>query len=419
MILARFAFVAKDRSGSEERGYVDGSSPNEAISALHARGLVVINLAKSSASRTDRRNPLQAFMQMEVIPTRIGVRDIALFTRQLATMVAAGIPLVRGLRGLAADSPNAGLRKITAQMADTIDTGEQLSTAMAEHPRAFSNLAVSMVKAGEAAGTLDQILDQLAIYLEKVDAIQNKVKAAMSYPVFVIIFAIAAFLFMLLKIVPTFKEIYAGLGAELPAPTRAVLYVSDWLRGHAPLALAVALVLGLLLFLWKRSPNGRYWFDRWLVTMPVFGPIFRNAVVSRFARTFGVLMSSGLPVLQAIDHARDAAQNAYLASGITKARRDIEQGGEITNSFRQHKVLPEVVLQLMGTGEETGQLTAMLLKASDFYDRQVEAAVAGLTALIEPLLIIFVGLIVGIIVVTMFLPIFYLGDAVFWSEFKR
>jgi type IV pilus assembly protein PilC len=417
--MPRYAFVAKDRGGSEERGFVDGTSPHDALSALHARGLVVINLAASQVGGARRLNPLQAFLQMEVVPTRVGVRDTALFTRQLATMVAAGIPLVRGLRGLSADSSNAALRKITGQMADTIDTGEQLSTAMAEHPRAFSSLAVSMVRAGEAAGTLDQILDQLAVYLEKVDAIRSKVKAAMAYPVFVVIFALCAFLFMLLKIVPTFKEIYEGFGAELPAPTRAVLAVSDWLRGHIPLAIAGALVLGLLAYVWRKTPHGRYWTDRWLVTMPVFGPIIRNATVSRFVRTFGVLMSSGLPVLQAIDHARDAAQNAYLARGIAKARRDIEEGREITASFRQHKVLPEVVLQLMSTGEETGQLTSMLLKASDFYDRQVEAAVAGLTALIEPLLIIFVGIIVGIIVVTMFLPIFYLGDAVFWSEFKR
>jgi len=415
----RFAFVAKDRAGEEERGFVEGSSANEALSSLHARGLVVINIAQFKGSSERRSNPFQSFLAMEVIPTRIGVRDVALFMRQLATMVAAGIPIVRGLRGLAADSSNASLRKITAKMADTIDTGEQLSTAMAEHPRAFSNLIVSMVKAGEAAGTLDEILDQVAIYLEKVDAIRQKVKAAMAYPTFVVIFAFSAFLFMLLKIVPTFKEIYASLGAKLPTPTLMVLAVSDWLRAHVAIALAATLVFGLLFVLWRRSPHGRYWTDRFLVKAPVFGPIIRNAVVSRFARTFGVLMGSGLPVLQAIDHAKDAAQNAYIAAGVAKARREIQDGREITESFRQHKVLPEVVLQLMATGEETGQLTAMLLKASDFYDRQVEAAVAGLTALIEPLLIIFVGLIVGIIVVTMFLPIFYLGDAIFWSEYRH
>lgn len=417
--MARYAFVAKDRSGSEERGFVDGNSPHEALSSLHSRGLVVINLAQATPRAAAQPSPLRSFLQMEVLPTRIGIRDIALFMRQLATMVAAGIPIVRGLRGLAADSPNAGLRKITAKMADTIDSGEQLSAAMSEHPRAFSSLIISMVKAGEAAGTLDQVLDQLAVYLEKVDAIRNKVRAAMAYPSFVVVFAICAFLFMLLKIVPTFKGIYESLGAKLPAPTLMVLSASDWLRENVPLALAIAMIAGLLFYLWRRSPNGRYWTDRGLVTMPIFGPIVRNAVVARFARTFGVLLGSGLPVLQAIDHAREAAQNAYIASGVGKARREIQEGTEITESFRRHRVVPEVVLQLMGTGEETGQLTAMLLKAADFYDRQVEAAVAGLTALIEPLLIVFVGIIVGIIVVTMFLPIFYLGDAVFWSEFGR
>src|SRR5262245_44304472 len=171
--MARFAFIAKDRSGSEERGVIEGNSSHDALAALHARGLVVINLSQYRA-RERAQNPFQAFLRMEVLPARVGVRDIALFTRQLATMVAAGIPLVRGLRGLASDSPSAGLRKISGQMADKIDTGEQLSTAMADHPRAFSSLAVSMVKAGEAAGTLDLVLDQLAIYLEKVDAIRTK-----------------------------------------------------------------------------------------------------------------------------------------------------------------------------------------------------------------------------------------------------
>lgn len=415
--MARFAFVAKDRSGSEERGVIEGNSSHDALAALHARGLVVINLSQYRA-RERAQNPLQAFLRMEVLPSRVGVRDIALFTRQLATMVAAGIPLVRGLRGLASDSPNAGLRKIAGRMADKIDTGEQLSTAMAEHPRAFNSLAVSMVKAGEAAGTLDLVLDQLAIYLEKVDAIQTKVKSAMSYPIFVVIFAIVAFLIMLLKIVPVFKDIYAEFGGELPAPTLMVLAVSDWLRANMPLAIALLFLLVAAFYLWRKTPSGRHMTDTWLVKMPVFGPIIHNAIVSRFSRTLGVLLGSGLPILQSIDHARDAANNAYVARKVQKARKDIQDGREITQSFRDHKVLPEVVLQLMGTGEETGQLTSMLIKASDFYDRQVEAAVAGLTSLIEPLLIIFVGAIVGIIVVTMFLPIFYLGDLIFHSEYQ-
>lgn len=416
--MARFAFVAKDRSGTEERGVIEGNSSHDALAALHARGLVVINLSQYRV-RDQGANPIKSFLKMEVLPARVGVRDIALFMRQLATMVAAGIPLVRGLRGLASDSPNAGLRKIAGAMADKIDTGEQLSVAMAEHPRAFSSLAVSMVKAGEAAGTLDLVLDQLAIYLEKVDAIQTKVKSAMSYPIFVVIFAFCAFLVMLLKIVPVFKDIYAEFGGKLPAPTLAVLAVSDWLRGHMPLAIAIFFVLIAAFYFWRKTPGGRYVTDTWLVKFPIFGPIIHNAVVSRFVRTLGVLLGSGLPILQAIDHARDAANNAYVARKVVKARKDIQEGREITQSFRDHKVLPEVVLQLMGTGEETGQLTAMLIKASDFYDRQVEAAVAGLTSLIEPLLIVFVGAIVGVIVVTMFLPIFYLGDLIFHSEYRR
>jgi len=416
--MPQFAFVAKNRSGTEERGVVSGQSAGDVLGSLHARGLVVINLAEER-QLSPRDTALQRFLKMEVIPTRVGVRDTALFMRQLATMISAGIPLVRGLRGLSVDTPNAALRTITAKMADTIDRGEQLSTAMAEHPRAFSPLAVSMVKAGEAAGTLDVVLDQLATYLEKVDALRSKVRAAMSYPTFVFFFAVTAFLLLLIKIVPTFEKIYADFGAKLPAPTIAVIAASNWLRGNAVLAGLIALFAAILLILWVRGAGGRYVFDAFLVKVPVFGPIIRGAVVARFARTFGVLLGSGLPVLRALDLAKEAAGNSYVAHRIARARREIEDGREISESFRKTKALPEVVLQLMSTGEETGQLTPMLLKSADFYDRQVETAVSGLTALIEPLLIVFVGLIVAVIVITMFLPIFHLGDAVFWSEFKK
>lgn len=413
-----FAFVAKDPTGNEERGVIDGTSPNDALSTLHARGLVVVNISQFRGE-AQKESTLKRFMSMEIFPSNIGVRDTALFMRQLATLFAAGIPLVRGLRGLAGDTRNKSLRTICYQLAERIDGGEQLSVAMAEHPRAFSKLIVSMVRAGEAAGTLDAVLDQVAVYLEKVDAIRTKVKSAMAYPSFVVIFATAAFLFMLIKIVPTFREIYANFKAELPKPTLMVLAVSDWLKANLPFAAGIFLLIALVLYFWAKTPGGRFQVDRFLVRMPIFGPIIRNAVVSRFARTFGVLIDSGLPVLQAIDHSKDAAANTYVAARIVKARKDISEGREITASFRQHKAVPETVLQLMGTGEETGQLSTMLIKSADFYDRQVEAAVNGITALIEPVLIVFVGLIVGIIVVTMFLPIFYLGDAVFWSEFKR
>jgi type IV pilus assembly protein PilC len=283
---------------------------------------------------------------------------------------------------------------------------------MAVHPATFNTMYVSMIRAGETAGTLDQILDELAIYLEKIDAIKTKVRSALSYPVFVLIFAFLATLFLLFKIVPTFQEIYAELGQSLPGLTLIVISISNAIRNNMFLTLGIVFLFVLLLFLWTRTKSGRYAFDLFLIKMPIFGPIIRKAVMSRFARTLGILIRSGLPILDSLELVKGASGNAVVARAIDNAKEKIGTGHGITESFRSTGKFPEMVLQLMSTGEESGGVDEMLLKASDFYDRQVEAAVHGLTSLIEPVMIVLVGAMIGVIVVSMFLPIFYLGDAI-------
>jgi type IV pilus assembly protein PilC len=404
-----FTYVAKTRDGEEVAGFQAGSSLDDAVSRLHAQGLSILHVAedRSAGSRTSWGKKV-----MSATFGRASTRDLALFNRQFSTVLEAGIPLVRGLRGLAADTSSRILSRSVLDVSRRIEQGENLSDAMAQHPEAFDDMYLSMVRAGERAGTLDKIVEQMAVYLEKMDAIKTKVRSAMAYPTFVLLFAISMTLVLLIWIVPKFAEIYAEFGQALPGLTQTIINVSNMIRDNALLVVAGVLALLILMWMWGRTAAGRYVFDSFKIKVPVFGPIVRKAVMSRFARTFGVLLSSGLPILDALQLVRGAAGNAVVSSAIGKVKNSVAAGQGITESFRATGKFPEMVLQLMATGEESGDLDNMLLKSSDFYDRQVEASVQGLASLIEPFMIILVGGIVGIIVVSMFLPIFYLGEAV-------
>jgi type IV pilus assembly protein PilC len=413
--MASFAYVAKSQSGKEVSGLVEGANMDDAVGRLHSQGLVVLHVAEShvqadSSSLSERLSSL----------TRgsVGTRDLALFTRQLSTVLQAGIPLVRGLRGLAADMSSRTLCVAVDDVALRIERGEGLSEAMTAHPEAFNKMYISMIRAGERAGTLDDILEDLATYLEKVDAIKTKVRSALSYPIFVLVFAILATLFMLFKIVPTFAEIYQELGQDLPGLTKAVIGASNSIRDNAVVSGLVAVSIVTLLVLWSRTRAGRYAVDSFVIRVPLFGPIVRKAVMSRFARTLGILVRSGLPILEAMDLVKGASGNAYVAGAIEQAKERISAGQGITSAFRSTSRFPEMVLQLMATGEESGSLDSMLIKASEFYDRQVEAAVHGITSLIEPVMVVLVGGIIGVVVVAMFLPIFHMGEAVMRGGFN-
>jgi len=394
---------------------LQGSDVDDVVRSLHSKGLVVVHVLEDK--NTDAIRSWRE--RMEGLQFQgVGTRDLALFTRQLATVVETGIPLVRGLRGIAADTANRTFSKTLRDTADRIERGQGISEAMSVHPAVFGRMYVSMIRAGERAGTLDRILEDLAAYLERIDAIKTKVRSALAYPVFVLIFAILATLFLLFKIVPTFQEIYSDMGQQLPRVTVAVIALSTAIRNNALMSIAIGGGLVLALFLWSRTSSGRYLLHSFLLRIPVFGPLVRKATMSRFARTLGILTRSGLPILDALDLVRGASGNAVVARAIGQARERIAAGGGITTSFRSTGKFPEMVLQMMATGEESGEMDAMLLKSSDFYDRQVEATVHGLTSLIEPLMIVLVGAMIGTIVVSMFLPIFYLGDAVMKGGFN-
>jgi type IV pilus assembly protein PilC len=414
--MPNFAYVARDTAGEETNGVVSGSTVDQVVDELHRRGLVVLHVAEDAVASTSAG--WRAFLIKPVFGGGVPVRDLALFTRQLSTLFEAGIPLVRGLRGLATDETNKTLSRTVRRVAETVEEGNSLGDALSQHPKVFHGLYVNMVRAGEGAGTLDGILRELADYLEKVDAVRTKVRSSMSYPILVLTFAVAVILFLLLKIVPTFEEIYANFEAQLPGPTLAIIGFSKLIRDNAFVSLLIVVSGVFAVTVWTRTPRGRVARDEFLISMPIFGSIIRKATISRMNRTLGILLGSGLPVLVALELTKGAAGNESLARALDQVKERVSRGEELTPAFRSTGKIPEMVLQLMGTGEESGQLDAMLLKSSEFYDRQVDAAVQSITSLIEPLLIVTVGVIVGIVVVTMFLPIFYLGDAVFQGEFR-
>ena len=406
--MATFTYVAKDRTGTEVTGLLSGSNIDDIVSQLHGDGFAVLHVAEDKGA-AQSKSWLRRFSEISF--GRVPNREIALFSRQLSTVIDSGIPLVKGLKGLSGDGSNKMLRAAVDDMGNRLARGESLSEAMAEHDEAFNDMYLSMIRAGERAGTLDKIVEQLAVYLEKVDEIQGKVKSALSYPLFVLGFAILGTLFLLLKIVPTFAGIYEELGQELPGLTRIVLSVSSTIGDNFAVSVAVTAGLVLALVAAARTDRGRYALDALKLKLPVFGPIIRKSVMSRFARTFGILLGSGLPLLESLDLVKGAAGNAVVARALEQVKESVTAGRGVTESFRATGAFPEMTLQLMSTGEEAGELDAMLLKSSDFYDRQVESTIQGISSLIEPLMIVLVGGMIGFIVVAMFLPIFGMGDA--------
>lgn len=407
--MANYAYVAKAEDGREVTGFLVGNDPDDIVTQLHRRGLVVLHVMESRA-----RHARSGGFRLPVALTRgsVGARDLALFSSQFATVLESGIPLVRGLRSLSADTSNRTLGRALQDVSQRLEGGETLAGAMAAHPEAFSQMYVSMIRAGERAGTLDLLVAQLASYLERVDTVQTKVRSAMSYPLFISIFVVVAGLFLLLEVVPTFSGVYADMGQDLPALTRGMIAASHLVRDHLALVAAGLAAIVLAVIAAFRTEGGRFLRDRFLLSAPIFGPIVRKAVMSRFTRTLGILVRSGLPIMESLTMVAGAAGNAVVARAVEEARGYLTAGAGVTDAFRRTGRFPEMVLQMMATGEEAGNLEAMLHKTSEFYDRQVEAATHGLAQLIEPLMVVFVGGLIGVIVVSMFLPIFQLGDAI-------
>lgn len=433
--MARFHYTAFDVRGDERSGELEAVSHEGAVAALKARGLsptdvqpeVDLERRPSTTRRVESaRSPgprdTAASSAPVAVPKKVRTldleirlpfvrpvtaRELAVFTRQLGTLLQAGMPLLRSLEVLGRQERNRAFRTPVGRVSEDIRSGGTLSNAMAQHPAVFDRLYVNMIKAGEAGGVLDVVLERLAKFQEKSLQLRGKVKAAMVYPLIVMIVAVTILAGLLVFVVPKFQQIFADLlkGAPLPPLTQAVLAASDAVRVHYLVVLAVAVTGWLAYKAFRRAPAGARLIDGWLVRTPLFGELILKSLVARFARTFGTLLASGVPILQAILITRDTTGNVRVAAALDVVHDRVKQGDPVARPLESTAVFPGMVSSMIEVGEHTGQLAGMLNKIADIYDDEVDTAVAGLSSLIEPLLIVFLAGIVGTIVIALFLPI--------------
>ena len=398
-----FAYQARDSAGKISSGVQEGLNEENAVSALMARGLLVLSIQQKAASKMARGKP------------RVPEADLVMFTRMLATMVDAGLPLVGALTALFEQSDpkrQAGLRRVIGEVTAFVQDGATFQDAILKHPKVFSRLYTSMVKAGESGGMLAEVLDRLAGFLEASSRLVKKVKSAMTYPVIVISIALGITTFLIVKVVPVFGSIFADFGAKLPAPTQFLIDVSDFVRGNWYYIIGVIAGTFYGIRTWLRTPKGTETWDRWKLKMPVFGPLVHKICMSRFARTFAQLIRSGVPILEVMQIVGDTSGNSVVTKALKGVSDDVERGDQLTAALSRQAIFPPMMLRMVAAGESTGKIDTMLEKMADFWDEEIEATLAALTSLLEPLLIVFLGVIVGGIVIAMFLPIFKLNDVV-------
>lgn len=406
--MASYTYTALDATGAEKKGLLEAADANDVAARLRERGLFPTAVTPAdrailAAAVPGRHDWLAAVPGFRLV----GARERAVFTRQLGTLLRAGMPLLQALEALGRQQRNPRFRGVVEALADGIRTGDTLSVAMARHGRVFDRLYLSMIRAGEAGGVLDTVLDRLARFQEKSLHVRGKVVAAMVYPTVVLGVAAVILVGLLLFVVPRFQQIFADLlkGAPLPPLTRAVLGVSEAVRQHALLAGLVVLAAWAGFRLFRRTAAGALLVDSLVVRLPLFGDLFLKAVIARFGRTFGTLLSSGVPMLPALLITRDTCGNARVAGAIVRVHDRVREGAPVARPLEATRVFPPMVTSMIDVGEHSGQLPEMLNKVAEIYEEEVDNAVAGLSSLIEPILILFLALVVGTIVIALFLPI--------------
>jgi len=403
-----FSYQARDTTGRIVSGVQEALNEENAVTALMSRGLMVLSLQRKAIATRSRKKTWT-----------VKETDLVLCTRQLATMIEAGISLIQALTTLyeqADPKRQRALRHVVSDVTTRVQGGDSFNEAIAKHPRVFNRLFVSMVKAGETGGLLAEILDRLAGFLEASARLRKKVKSAMTYPVIVIIIAFAITTFLIVRVVPVFGEIFADFGAKLPAPTQFLIDLSNFVRGEWYILFGglAGVIFGVRAFL--RSKRGKQIWDKWKLKLPVFGPLIHKICMSRFARTFAQLIRSGVPILEVLDIVGGSSGNHVVETSIKGVAEDVEKGDNLSTSLSRKTIFPPMLVRMVAAGESTGKIDTMLVKMADFWDEEIEAMLDALTSLIEPMLIVFLGVIVGGIVIAMFLPIFKLNEVVSTSK---
>src|SRR5687767_2374360 len=395
-----YEYTARSSTGQIQKGQIEAQNTDEVTAHVRKNRMLLVSVRQAPKAIKFGMGP------------RIKTRDIVIFTRQFATMINAGLPLVQSLTILAQQTENKALQEVTRAVVYDVEAGNTLADAFSKHPKAFTDLYVNMVAAGEAGGILDTILLRLATFLEKNDALVRKVKGAMVYPGVIITVAVAAIAILLIFVIPTFESMFASAGMELPLPTRVVIGMSSLLIGYWWAGL---LAIGVVIFALRSyyaTPNGRKQIDGLLLRAPVLGDLLRKSAVSRFTRTLGTLVSSGVSILEGLEITAKTAGNRVVHDAVMQSRQSIAGGETIAGPLQASGVFPPMVISMISVGEQTGGLDEMLTKIADFYDAEVDVAVGALLSLMEPVMIVVLGVIVGGMVVAMYLPIFDMVNAV-------
>src|SRR5262245_15934315 len=409
-----FFYRARDINGRAHEGIEIAASEDEVLRMLENSQLIPVfieNRAPSAAAAVRSRIVLRVRELLERWRTSVKPVSVALFARQLSTMISAGLPMVRSLRSISRDHEDKKLGGILERVADDVQKGEPLSTALGKHPGAFSEVFVSLVNTGEVSGTLDRIMDQTATYFERAESLRLKVQAALRYPIFVTTFALAILVVMIVKIIPMFSGIYERFRVQLPLPTLILLAISRAVVSNLLLVTALAAIGTAGVWYFAQTERGRLWIDRVKFNLPLFGPLIRLYAITKFSRTLGILTASGTQILHALKVMRPVPGNKVLERGIDLVRSRVEEGDSLARAMEDAGVFPEMLVQMTATGEETGQLDSMLTRTADFYEQRVTTQVEGLSSLVEPIAIVVLGGIVGVMLLALYLPIFNLGQA--------
>jgi type IV pilus assembly protein PilC len=396
-----FTYVARESgSGKEIRSSLEAQSEQAAIAALLNRNLLVVSIQEKMGRRG------------KTAGGKVGLQDLVVFTRQLATMIDAGLAMVQSLHALAEQTTNKVMRDVIKDVCSRVEGGDSFSEALAKHPKVFNRLYVCMVGAGERGGLLAEILARLATYLENTARLRKKVKSAMMYPTVVTIVAIGITIFLLVKVVPVFGDVYKGFGAKLPGPTQWLINFSNTVREYLLYILpaVIGMVYGWLAYI--KTKTGREFWDRTRIKLPIFGQIAHKICLARFTRTLASLIRSGVPILEVLQIVANTVGNVIMEKAIRTSATDIEKGESISSALGKHPVFPSMIIRMITAGEQTGKIEQMLERISNFLDEEIESTLNGLTSLIEPLLIVFLGVTVGGIAICMFLPIFKMSELI-------
>ncbi|MDD5259162.1 MAG: type II secretion system F family protein [bacterium] len=409
--MPKYKYKVRAPQGGEMSGVMEAKIQKDVTDKLRGQKFIILSIEEEKKNIANSLIDAIPFMKKEK-GKRVGAKNLVLFSRQLSTLVSAGVPIVQGLGILVEQIESKVFKQVISDVKTDIEGGLSIADSMAKYPTVFDELYVGMVRSGETGGVLDIILERLSAYLESTSRLVGKVKSAMVYPTLVTLVAIGITVFMLVAVIPTFKTVFTAFGGELPMPTQILIGISEFLRKFILVFIIGTVIALFALRQYIKTEKGSRIWDSFLLKLPVFGPLIRKVAIAKFSRTLGTLIKSGVPILDAISTTGKTAGNKIVEDAVMSARENIREGERIAAPLKESGVFPPMVTQMISVGEETGALDNMLHKVADFYDQEVEVAVAGLTSMIEPLIIVVMGVVIGAMVIAMFLPIFELGEVV-------